>query len=92
MKSQGYCTKNEQGMFEVNWEIHETLFTKLFKRKTKLVFMTKGLHKDNWKIYAGYYQHYLWFDEEGSQIKDLKTLNKINKVLSVMAIKDEYNF
>jgi hypothetical protein len=41
LKSYGYCTRNEQDMFEVHWEEHPSLLKKLFGGQSDFKFMTR---------------------------------------------------
>ena len=84
MKSYGYCTLNEDGLFEVHWENEETLFTKLLKKKTKFKFTTDEINKDNWTDFLRVYSTYNWCDEEGAKVDCDKILDKIDDVLSEM--------
>lgn len=62
LKSYGHTTCNEQGFFEVRWEVN-SFWRKLFGAKTTFKFVNHDLNKDNYK--TSYLSEQQWFDEEG---------------------------
>ena len=84
MKSQGYCTRNAKGLFEVHWEVEENFLTKLFKKQIHFKYTTDELNKDNWTDYLRVYSTFDWYDEGGNKVVCNKTLDKIDDILSGM--------
>ena len=90
MESYGYCTRNDQGMFEVSWSTENTFWTKLFKKQTKFKFMTKDLNKDSWHLWTYKYLCCSWVDSGGVVLTDEKALRKLSEALKLMAFEKVY--
>jgi hypothetical protein len=82
MKSRGYCTSNENGLFEVNYTLEDTLLSKLFKMKREFRFTCTELNKFNYERYAGCYAVFVWKDETGKRVTNERQLREINKLLT----------
>ena len=74
IKSYGTCTRNEQGMFEIQWEVESNWFKRLFKIKTEFKYMCD---------YARYLNQLdvQWVDQEGAKLTDVKTLHELRFIL-----------
>lgn len=90
MKSRGYCTLNENGLFEVNYTLEDTLLSKLFNLKREFRFTCSYLYKSNYKLYTGCYDKFIWKDEEGRRTIDKQHLRKINNLLSHFVWEEEF--
>lgn len=97
IKSYGICTRNEQGMFEVHWEVESTWYKKLFKVRTEFKYMCVNRHLGvNGEFYS--YYNVDWYDRTGTKLIDDKTLHTIKYILQlnrykhypVLEIKEEY--
>lgn len=65
LKSYGYCTKNEFGMFEVFWEKERTFIDKILNRKTSFRAMSFCSLES---IYTTNPDTVLWIDEDHNPI------------------------
>lgn len=90
MKSTGYCTANEDGVFELKYTLEDSLFSKLFKLKRKFRFTCDSLNKDNFKQHPYFYDNLVWLDEEGNVVKKRSQLKKINALLTESIIVEKY--
>lgn len=71
----GYCTSNENGLLEVNWEYKPSFFDKLLNRKTSFICEKKGND---------------WFEKEsGKPIFDFQTINIIRSILIDLELKND---
>ncbi len=90
MKSTGYCTANEDGVFELNYTLEDSLFSKLFKLKRKFRFTCYSLNKGNFKQHLYSYDNLVWLDEDGNVVKKKGQLKKINHILTEATIVEKY--
>lgn len=90
MKSTGYCTANEDGVFELNYTLEDSLFSKLFKLKREPRFTCGDLNKDNFRQHLHSYENLVWKDEEGNVVKKRSQLKKINRILTESIIVEKY--
>lgn len=90
MKSTGYCTANEDGVFELNYTLEDSLFSKLFILKRKFRFTCDSLNKDNFKQQLHSYDNLVWLDEEDNVVKKRSQLKKINHILTEAIIMEKY--
>jgi len=83
IKSYGTCTLNEQGMFEIQWEVESTWFKRLFNIQTEFKYMCD--YEVGKRIYHD--TRYLnqldvkWVDQEGDKLTDVKTLHELKFIL-----------
>ncbi len=91
MKSRGYCTSNENGVFEVNYTLEDNLLSKLFNWKREFRFTCDYLSKFNYKLYSGCYTLFIWKDEEGKCVTDKQHLRQINNLLTHFVKEEEAN-
>ncbi len=89
MKSTGYCTANEDGVFELNYTLEDNLFSKLFKLKRKFRFTCDYLNKDNLKQQLHSYDNLVWLDEDGNVVTKGSQLKKINHILTSTVIVED---
>ena len=98
IKSYGTCTRNEQGMFEIQWEVESNWFKRLFKIQTEFKYMCDYevgkrnkleiiniLEKDG-KINSNGIKSYIGLDRFEARkkiVNELKNLNLIDKIESI---------
>ncbi len=85
MSSTTVRTKNENNLFEVSWKEDSNWFTKLFRIKTELTFVTEDLGID-WKNYNTYL-NINWYDTKGRKVSASERID-INIKLMLMAINE----
>lgn len=90
MKSYGYCTSNENGLFEVNYTLEDNLLSKFFNLKREFRFTCDHLCKFNYKLYAGCYEVFIWKDGTGKRVTNERKLREINKLLTEQVDYNEY--
>lgn len=90
MKSRGYCTANEDGVFELNYTLEDNLFSKLFNLKRKFRFTCDALNKDNFKKHIHLYDKLTWLGADGEVVTKRGQLEKINFILTGAIIVDRY--
>tara|TARA_R100000541_G_C1897352_1_gene84064 strand:+ start:83900 stop:84190 length:291 start_codon:yes stop_codon:yes gene_type:complete len=90
MKSYGYCTSNENGVFEVNYTLEDNLLSKLFNWKRDFRFTCEDLNKHNFKQHMSSYEGLTWLDEEGNIVKKHSQLKKIIFILRESIVVDRY--
>jgi hypothetical protein len=90
MKSTGYCTANEDGVFELTYTLEDSLFSKLFKFKMKFRFTCDSLNKGNFKQGLYSYDNLVWLDESGNVVTKGSQLKKINHILTESIIVEKY--
>ena len=77
-KSYGHTTCNEQGLFEVRWEV-DSFWRRLFGMKTTFKFVNYTMNKGNYKRVNLNVQR--WFDEVGKPVTKKSTITDINSVI-----------
>lgn len=81
-KNYGYTTKNENGWFEISFEV-DSFWRRLFKMRTKFAYETP--YQENYKmVLSEYYaaEHFLWVDKKDSTKVISNSVGKnINKVV-----------
>ncbi len=90
MKSIGYCTSNENGLFEVNYTLEDTLLSRLFNLKREFRFTCEYLTEFNYKSFAGCYALAPWKDENGRRVTNQRQLSVISKILTKQVDYNEY--
>lgn len=88
MKTSGYTTSNENGVFELTWEDNPSFFKKIFNIKTKHKYVCYDLDKENLFVWCDRYHGLQWFDDKGNFITCNYTLDKINEVLTELVLKE----
>ena len=90
MKSRGYCTSNDNGLFEVNYTLEDNLLSKLFNWKREFLFTCAELNKGNFKQHIYSYEGLTWLDEQGKLVTKGSTLKKINFLLTESVLVEKY--
>ncbi len=90
MKSRGYCTSNENGLFEVNYTLEDNLLSKLFNWKREFRFTCADLNKHNFKQHMYSYEGLTWLDEEGNIVTKNNQLKKISFLLTESIVVEKY--
>ena len=83
IKSYGTCTRNEQGMFEIHWEVESTWFKRLFKIQTEFKYMCDYEVGKRFYKSVNYtdYLNVVWYDQDGVVLKDKEELLTITYCL-----------
>ena len=89
IESFGYCTRNENGDFEVNFELKDSLISRFSNKKRKFKFYTTS-YEIKYIPYLSEHcgKLYDWYNEDGGLVTNIKVLNIISNIINATVALD----